>query len=462
MKIRHKITLWISGVAFIAAVAFSSIIFWEILEEPVRLIDNELSHMATSLLAQANKNSQSPWTFDDSRLPYPAERYWIKIFDKGGRVLYSSSLTRYTDIPPVKDKSRYYTEKNIKREQINLQQDKYDEILFRVRVFTRQVGGQQVTIRIARPIEELEQELQELVREILAWLAISTLLIIAASYTMAGKILSPVVTMNRLAREITDTSLDKRLPVGRNHDELDTLAISLNTMFDRLRHSFDRQREFIGNASHELKSPLTLLVLSQEELLLNSKLPLDMRQDLERQLDTMRRMSKLISNLLDLSRLEQQETLTLEPLDPGAIIEQVLDDYQDMLAATDITVTTDLARDIFIPGDADKILRLCINLIDNAIRYNNAENGQLKILLTKEKQHIRLEVANTGKVIPPQDVEKVFEQFYRVEKSRSLAHGGSGLGLTISKRIVEMHRGTIKISSEKEGWTRITVILPLV
>ncbi len=461
MKIRHKITLWISGVAFVAAVAFSSIIFWEILEEPVRLIDNELSHMAISLLEQANKNSQSPWTFDDSRLPYPAERYWIKIFDEDGRVLYSSSLTRYTDIPPVKNKSRYYTEKNIKREQINLQQDKYDEILFRVRVFTRQVGSHQVTIRIARPIEELEQELQELVREILAWLAISTLLIVAASYTMAGKILSPVVTMNRLAREITDKSLDKRLPVGKNHDELDTLATSLNTMFDRLRHSFDRQREFIGNASHELKSPLTLLVLSQEELLLNSELPLDMRQDLERQLDTMRRMSKLIRNLLDLSRLEQQETITLEPLNPGAIIEQVLDDYQDMLTATGITVTTDLAQDISLPGDVDKILRLCINLIDNAIRYNDAKNGQLTILLTKEKQHIRLEVANTGKIIPPQDVERVFEQFYRVEKSRSIAHGGSGLGLTISKRIVEMHRGTIKISSEKEGWTRITVILPL-
>ncbi len=461
MKIRYKITLWISGIALFTAVSLSAFIYDELLEEPLRLFDYELKHMANALFEQGQKNPQDPWHFDVSHLPYSPDRYWIKIFDQNNTVLYQSAITKYTDIPPSGSKSRYTIEKIIPREQIWLNQDKSNEVTFRVRVFTRKIDNHGVIIRIAKPIEELEEELLGVLREAAAGLTISVLLIIVISYTIAGKILSPMVTMNRTARKITEKSLNQRIPVGKNHDELDNLATSLNQMFDRLQYSFARQKEFIGNASHELKSPITLLMLTQEELLMNSALPMNVRTDMERQLNTMRRMSKLVRNLLDLSRLEQQESLTIESLDLGELIKNVLNEYQEMLISLNIDVTINLAGDLILSGDREKLLRLLINLIDNAIQYNIVQNGRLNICAKKEKGMIVLDILNTGLEIPADDLDRIFNQFYRIEKSRSSDHGGCGLGLTIARKIVDLHNGTIGISNEKRGWIKVTVRLPL-
>jgi signal transduction histidine kinase len=459
MKIRQKITLWISGTALLAAVSFSSHIFLELLEEPIRLIDRELAHMAESLFEQGKSSGNERWTINETKLPYSPNRYWIKVFDGESHVLYQSSLASFTDIEPAGDKTRYNVEKTISRKLIRLDQDAHDKVEFRVREIKVQEGGRILIMRIAKPIEELEEELLELLREVGAGLAVCTLLIVLVSYQLAGRIMQPVVSINRLVGEIREKSLDRRIPVGEHRDELAALAISLNQMFDRLQYSFEQQKEFVGNASHELKSPITLLLLTQEELLLKPGLPEGMRKDLQRQLDTMRRMNKLIRNLLDLSRLEQQESLHLETLDLAGLIKMVLEDYRDMLAATQIKVSTDFPGNLPLQGDPEKLQRLLINLIDNAIRYNKSRDGLINISVQHANGFLCLKLANTGQVIPPEDMERVFDQFYRVEKSRSAVHGGSGLGLTIARKIVELHNGTISISS-KDGWTEVTVALP--
>lgn len=459
MKIRQKITLWISVTALLATVSFSAHIFLELLEEPMRLIDRELAHMAESLFEQGENSGDERWTINETELPYSPNLYWIKVFDGESRVLYQSSLVSFTEIESAGDKKRYNVEKTISRKLIRLDQDAHDEVKFRVREIKRQEGERILTMRIAKPIEELEEELLDLLREVGAGLAVCTLLIVLVSYQLAGRIMQPVVSINRLVREIREKSLDRRIPVGENRDELATLAISLNQMFDRLQYSFARQKEFVGNASHELKSPITLLLLAQEELLLTPGLAEGMRKDLARQLDTMRRMNKLIRNLLDLSRLEQQESLHLETLDLAGLIKMVLEDYREMLAATQIKVSTDFSGNLSLQGDPEKLQRLLINLMDNAIRYNKRRDGLIKIAVHHANGFLCLKLANAGQVIPPEDLERVFDQFYRVEKSRSAGHGGSGLGLTIARKIVELHNGTISISS-KDGWTEVAVMLP--
>lgn len=459
MKIRQKITLWISGTALLAAVAVSAFVFLELVEEPVRLIDREMRHMADSLFEQGQDDISAPWSLNVDQLPFSPDRYWIRISDQDQNILYQSALTRYTEIP-IREKKHYNVERIIPREQVRIGQDDENEVYFRVRVYEREIGGRLVTIRIAKPIEDLEEELLKVLRELAAGLAICTLVIVALSYKLAGRILDPLVVINHLVREIRERSLDRRIPVGKNRDELATLAISLNEMFDRLQYSFARQKEFVGNASHELKSPITLLMLTQEELLLRADLPAEIRKDVERQLFTLRRMSKLIRNLLDLSRLEQQETLTIGSVDMGGLMTLVLEDYRDMLLAGNISVAVDLPRDLLMAGDAEKLQRLLINLLDNAIRYNDAENGRIQIKAMQDEGHILLTVANTGQTIPPADNERVFEQFYRVEKSRSVFHGGSGLGLTIARKIVDLHGGVISIAGQ-DGWTTVTVRLPV-
>ncbi|MDY0376526.1 MAG: HAMP domain-containing sensor histidine kinase [Desulfobacterium sp.] len=460
MKIRKRIALWISGTALLSTVVFSSIIFFEVMEQSFTIIDKEIEHIAKALVEQMELQKQKQLPYDLSNLPYHPDLYWIKVIDNRKNTIYSSRVTRYTDIPFSRDKTRYILERFIPESQIQLGQDDHGDVMFRVRIIKATLDGLPVSVQIAKPIEELEEELLELVRYVGASLLLFTLIIIILSYKLAGKILKPVVAITRMAKEISETSLSKRIPLESNRDELYDLSTALNKMFDRLQYSFKRQKEFIGNASHELKSPITLLMLSQEEMLMNDNLPRSTGKNLVRQLATTRRMSHMVKNLLDLSRLEQQETLTSEQVDLTALANRVFDDYEELLTAKGLRPRLHLEKDLIVQGDPEKLLRLLINLVDNAIRYNIEKKGEIIAMGRRTKMGILLEISNTGQPIPEKDLELVFEQFYRVEKSRSATHGGSGLGLAIARKIVDLHDGTIAITNEPGGLIRITVVLP--
>ncbi len=219
-------------------------------------------------------------------------------------------------------------------------------------------------------------------------------------------------------------------------------------MFDRLQFSFAQQKEFISSAAHELRIPLTIIMLSHEELLAKD-LPEPIHHELAHQMDTLRRMNRLVKNLLDLSHLEHQEQLRREPVHLRDLLDQVVLDFDDMLQNAQISCTL-TAEDLVISGEKDQLIRVCINLLDNAIKYNRNSEGWITILLQREKEHILLQICNSGPMIPEEDLPSVFEQFYRVEKSRALRYGGTGLGLTIVKKIVELHGGTISVSSTAE------------
>ena len=461
MKIRKRITLWISGTALLSTIVFSAIIFFELMEQPFKIIDKEIEHMAEALVEQMELQKKRQRPYDLSQLPYSPDLYWIKVIDNRKETIYNSKITRYTDIPFSENKTRYILEKSIPKSLAQLNQDDHGDVLFRVRIIEATLDGHPVSVQIAKPIEELEEELLELLQFVAASLVLCTLILIILSYNLAGKILKPVVEITRTAKKISETSLDKRIPLEPNKDEMYELATALNKMFDRLQYSFKRQREFIGNASHELKSPITLLMLAQEEMLMNDTLPPSTSNGLMRQLATTRRMSHLVKNLLDLSRLEQQETLTRKQVDLTALANRVFEDYKEMLAAKAICTRINLEKDLLIQGDPEKLFRLLINLVDNAIRYNLREKGTIIATGRRTNGSIQLEVSNTGKPIPREDLELVFEQFYRVEKSRSLTHGGSGLGLAIAKKIVDLHDGTIAITNEPDGLIRTIIVLPV-
>jgi len=458
MKIRKKITLWISGTALVSTLIFSSIIFFELMEEPFKFIDKEMQYMTESLVEQMKVPVMDQGRYDLSHLPYNPDLYWIKVTDKSGGILYQSALTRYTDIPPSGNKkTTYMIERLIPRSQIRLEQDDKDDVFFRVMVIKTELDGAPIEVRIAKPIEKLEEELLDLGRYISFSLALCTLVIILVSYKLAGKILAPISDISRMAKEISETSLYKRIPLSPNQDELQNLSIALNKMFDRLQYSFKRQKEFIGNASHELKSPITLLMLSQEEMLMNEELSSSANESVMKQLDTTRRMSHLVRNLLDLSRLEQQETLDKKTVNLTVLMDRILDDYADLLSAKNIKIENQLPNDLLFNGDPEKLFRLFINLIDNGIRYNFEKDGFILIEGKKTNMEILLKISNTGPPIPGEDLGLVFEQFYRVEKSRSITHGGSGLGLSIAKKIVELHDGTISITNEPRQLITVTV-----
>jgi len=147
-------------------------------------------------------------------------------------------------------------------------------------------------------------------------------------------------------------------------------------------------------------------------------------------------------------------------VDMAALTNKVLNDYTDLFAAKNISLQNKMPKKIVFKGDQEKLVRLLINLIDNSIRYNFEKNGVVIVKGKETDRGINLEISNTGRMIPEEELELVFEQFYRVEKSRSINHGGSGLGLAIAKKIVELHSGTIAITNESDNFIKISVILP--
>lgn len=460
MKIRKKITLWISGTALLSTVVFSSIIFWELTEEPFKLIDKEIQHMAVVLADRIKIDGSSSGALDLSCMPYDPDDYWIIAKEDQGRVFYRSKLTEFADLFVPNGKSKYLIEKPIPRSKIWLKQDSKDDVLFRVMVFRKQISGRSVEIRIAKPIEDLEEELIELVVDIGISLSFCALTLFILSYALAGRILRPISAIINQSKEISEKSLDKRIPLEKTRDELYDLSVALNRMFDRIQHSFNRQKEFIGNASHELKSPITLLMLAQEDMLMSENLSPSAENSLMKQLETSRRMSYLVKNLLDLSRLEQQDILYTDRVDLAALIKRVLDDYDDVIVEKQICIKNQMNDPCPVIGDPEKLFRLFVNLIDNAIRYNLTTQGIIKIMAVKSKTDVCIEILNSGREISEKDLSCLFEQFYRVEKSRSQALGGSGLGLAIAQKIVSLHNGRIVITNGPDQMIQTTVWLP--
>ena len=465
MKIRWKFTLWISLTALAMAVVFSMAVYNEFLEQSYKFVDKELSSVATTIFDQLDFTEPRKDPQLDSQHASLLQQYWLKILDKEGRTIFASPLARKFDLPYRPDKIRYFIKKKVPFTSLwiepedagDLDELTGDTVKFRVRVLSGNRAEQHYTILIAKPLLFLDLELDELLTGLASGIFSTIVLIFLTSYFLAGRLLRPIATINQDIKQIRDNSLDKRIVLGRSRDELYTLSHSLNSMFDRLQHSFSRQKEFIGNAAHELKSPLTILMLGHEEILA-AEPPEAIRLELEKQLHTMRRLSKLVRNLLEISRLEQEETCAREPIGLDMLIGRVLDDYREILQAKNITVETAIEAPSLI-GDPEKILRLLINLIDNAIKYNSATEGAIRVTTSRSDGQVILTIANTGPEIPAQDLPKIFDQFYRVEKSRSQTFGGSGLGLTISRRIVELHGGSIEMKS-RGGWTTCTVILP--
>jgi signal transduction histidine kinase len=465
MRIRTKFTLWISLVSLSTTIVAAFFVYVELLEEPYKLIDRELYEVAGAALNTVDFSRPADTGRRLQKLDYHINRYWFKIIDSDGKTLFSSSLAGLFDIPRRTDKEKFFFKQKISPDQLWIDPGDLDElnevtddfVNFRVVTVSRETPAGPYAVVIAKPLLFFDIELQEL-RSRVAWgICVTVVLVFLASYFLAGRMLRPISTINHHIRMIREQSLDRRIPPGDSRDELHVLSTSLNMMFDRLQYSFTQQKEFIGNAAHELKSPLTILMLGHEELLAGDP-PEKVRQELEKQLNTMRRLSRLVRDLLDISRLEQGETCHRQPVRLDQLIGQVVEEYQEMLQARRIAVEVDTVA-ASLAGDPEQLLRLLINLIDNAIKYNLAADGRIVLRTVKSNGQMVLTVANTGQTIPAADLPRIFDQFYRVEKSRSQAYGGSGLGLTIVKRIVELHGGSIEAASQ-DDWTTFTITLP--
>lgn len=462
MTVKKRITLLVIGAGFVTSLLFSVLVFFELLEQPFEILDavlKEEAYRATRMAMKGQEKSEE--TLFRSTVDINSS-YWIEVYEKGAnRILYQSDLAKLVKLPPVTPGSSANASVIIPLEPINLGQDSSREVTFRIRTFLLTLEGRTVLVQIARPIEKLEDEIWDLVFNIGAGLIFSCMVLVVISHFIAGKILKPIGEMKVLAKEISEKNLNQRIQVGSGRDEFNELGRTINWMLDRLQNSFENQRNLLFDTSHELKTPLTTMRLAIDEICTSDteKLPVGVKENLFRLNNYVLRMERLVKDLLNLSSLETITGLDPKPVHITELLSSLAADYGFLADAQNIQMDLHLSPQLIIQGDVEKLTRAFSNILDNAVKYNE-DDGRIEVDCDQSDVDVTITITNTGPGVVEAEIDKVFDQFYRVERSRSLQHGGSGLGLAIVKKIVALHNGTVKFESEPGEWTRVTVSLP--
>ncbi len=308
-----------------------------------------------------------------------------------------------------------------------------------------------------------------LIRQLFTFLALSMLALIGgmlAFIPVLRKTLVPLSKMVDTVEQIDAGNLAERFPVQQGQMEVDRLAVSFNGMLERLEFSFaaekearEQMRRFVADASHELRTPLTS-IHGFVEILLRGAMnqPDQLRASLQSMYAESERMKKLVQDLLLLARLDRSPNIQLSLGELDNVIMEM--EPQLRLLGGNRQVGLELVPHLSCRFDEDKIKQVILNLFHNAIQHTDAETGQIELSLYKAGDGIELVVKDNGAGIPEEHLPHVFERFYRSESSRTRKSGGSGLGLSITKSIVELHGGTIRVESSPGEGSVFYVWLP--
>ena len=278
-----------------------------------------------------------------------------------------------------------------------------------------------------------------------------------ATYFISGHALRPISEFSDKIEEVQAQNLSDSRMEENNVKELNQLSVSYNKMLERLSDAFEIQRQFTANAAHELRTPLTLMQV-QLDLYNSSGHPgndEDTLQTIKMVAEQSDRLNKMVKTLLDMSEL--QTVGRDDKIMIAAVVEEVLVDLEPLAQEKNIKLIGKCG-DITMMGSDILIYRLVYNLVENAIKYNHL-GGQVTVTVCRKEEHVYLSVEDTGSGIPEELKERVFEPFFRVDKSRSRELGGVGLGLALVREIVRVHDGRIAIKSKPAGGTIFEVIL---
>lgn len=305
--------------------------------------------------------------------------------------------------------------------------------------------------------------LRSIVTLSLVALPLFILLALAGGYAITRRAFRPVQEIVKAAEAISSGSdLTRRIGLaGNEHDEIYALGHAFDEMFARLEESFNRERQFASDASHELRTPIAAILTQCEYALSLPEDNAEQRMCLERIQRQAKRMSTLVSQLLELTRADQQRAaIRKESFDLSELIEVVLEQMEPQAQARGIEFRTRLKPNLSFFGDPSLMMRLILNLVSNAIQYGRS-GGFVLVSLTDDGRQAELRVEDNGIGIAPEHTPHIFERFYRADPSRSAQSGSSGLGLSMVAWIVKAHGGTVGVSSTLGVGTTFTVILPL-
>jgi signal transduction histidine kinase len=308
--------------------------------------------------------------------------------------------------------------------------------------------------------DERERYLRDLRIYSVVWAGVVLIIGAAGGYILARFMLKPVDEVTALAGRISHTNLKERIRHHGPNDEVKRLSDTFDNMLSRLDDAFESQKQFIQDASHELRTPIAIAQTNIEVMEMKQRASSkDYRHLLDLIKMSLERMNDINSSLLMLSE-NSHESDRWAQVDIAVLLQEVKDETEMHVKSAEIDMLMEhITFPLLVKGDAMHLKRAILNLVDNAIKYNRP-GGSIKLSAYLDYKTVIIQVADTGIGIEDADIQHIFDRFYRVEKSRSREQGGSGLGLSMVKKIIEDHGGCVTVESVPNQGSTFHIVLP--
>jgi two-component system, OmpR family, sensor kinase len=311
-------------------------------------------------------------------------------------------------------------------------------------------------VAVGLPASSVELALEQLAQDLGLTVVLAFLAFALGVWLLSRQVLAPVQRVTQAASRVSSRDLSQRVPVPRSQDEMRELAVAINHMLDRLQESFETQRRFTADASHELRTPVTAIVGHANYVLRRTRPTPEQVDSLTVIRHEAERMGKLVNDLLELARADAGFSIDKEPMNLLEVVEAVRNEYGPVANGAEIKV--DCASPLIeVEGDAARLKQVVLNLVQNAV---NAGAMHVTLHLATEGRTVRLEVLDDGPGIPADAIPHLFDRFFRVDGARSTRGNGSGLGLAIVRWIVQQHGGTVEVRSRPGEGSLFVVTLP--
>ena len=465
-SVRTRLTLWYASVLAVSLVAFALLvyyaaarIFYERQDESLR---STAETVASAYMQELEEEGSIAKANDVVLAQMVFPNRYVEVVDTEGRVVaQSSNLVGYSLTLSAATLSEarlrsvgFVVSKTIESESLGvrvaavpLSKNSNNPFGFAV---------------VAESLNVIEGGLRRLRRDFFAGVPLILLVASLGGYFLARKSLAPIALMNAQTQRITAENLSSRLDLTNPRDELGQLATTINALLARLDATFTEQQRFIADASHELRTPLAVLRGETEVALEQNRGAEDYRESLALIKDEAERLTRIVENLFILARQPvDQHSIMKEPLRLNEVVSECVRSAQVLATQRGLRLHLDGATsEVNFTGDDEMLKRMLLNLLDNAVKYT-APGGDVSVALSTQNGSARIVVTDSGIGIPSADQPRIFDRFYRVDKARSRALGGAGLGLSIAKWIVEAHGGTICVESMPNQGSEFIVELPL-
>lgn len=303
-----------------------------------------------------------------------------------------------------------------------------------------------------------EEDLKQIRTVSVISFVVLSFLSIGGGYLIAGRMLAPIRALNQATKKINSENLHIKIIQPPVDDEIGELIGNFNQMTTRLGESFDLQKQFVENASHELKTPLGVIQTNLESALIDNKISeKEIAEYLQASLKSAKFMNKLVEDLLLLSLIGGE--VKFKTVDLVQVVREAIDQVKVLADEKEVAVKFEnrAGTEVRMKGNASLLQRAVMNVVENAVKYSH-QGGEVKLRLSQKERQPILTVTDKGLGIPEEKLAYVFDRFFRVDKSRSRKTGGTGLGLSITRKIVDLHQGNIKIQSIEKMGTEVKII----